>query len=114
MNSVEQSEDNSSSPGVTYKHPQKVPQRPSQSHLALDVCMVWSEYSDYKATLANFFTQKYLEFIFETSQDYCMDIGLYVCKSISLDGKYFMVIFHVKFGENILEFNRFNHLHKTR
>ena len=63
--------------------------------------MVCSEYLDYEATLANIFTKKYLEFIFKRSQDYCMDIGLYVSKRVSLDGNYFMVIFHVKVGDKI-------------
>ena len=76
---------------------------PAQSHLALVVHTMRSEYSDYEATLANFFTQKYLEFIFENSQDYCVDIGLCACKRISLDGNYFVGIFHVEVGEKNLE-----------
>ena len=44
-----------------------------------------TQYLEYEPTLGYFFYQKYLEYVSETWQDYCLDVWMSVYERISLD-----------------------------
>ena len=74
---------------------------PSQSHLAVCVHTMWSDFSEYEATFGNFFYYKYLEYVSEILWNYCLDTCLCKCKRICLNVYYLSLILMFKFRKNI-------------